>query len=72
MVVAMLVVVVVWFFFLAVGYGCHMEVVAGGVVVEVDVASWKVFVVDFFFLISSLYYFNQIAKNIDPLMLGVL
>ena len=26
-------------FFLAVGYGCHMEFVAGGVVVEVVVAS---------------------------------
>ena len=31
------------------------------------------FVVDVFIiiLISYLYYFNQIAKNIDPLMLGV-
>ena len=40
MVVAMLVVVVVLFiyFFLAVDYGCHMEVVAGGVVVEVAVS----------------------------------
>ena len=31
------------------------------------------FVVDVFIIIlmSYLYYFNQIAKNIDPLMLGV-
>ena len=26
----------------------------------------------YFILMSYLYYFNQIAKNIDPLMLGVL
>ena len=26
----------------------------------------------YFILMSSLYYFNQITKNIDPLMLGVL
>ena len=35
------------FFFLAVGCGCHIEVVAGGVVeeVDVDVAGKKVFMV---------------------------
>ena len=26
----------------------------------------------YFILMNSLYYFNQIAKNIDPLMLSVL
>ena len=26
----------------------------------------------YFILMNYLYYFNQIAKNIDPLMLGVL
>ena len=53
-------------FFLAVGSGCHVEIVAGGVIVVV-VAGWKVFVVDIFYfiLMSSLYYFNQITKNID-------
>ena len=57
------------------GYGCHMEVVASEmVVVVVVVAGWKVFLVDilYFILMNSLHYFNQIAKNIDPLMLGVL
>ena len=53
------------------GFGC---VVASGVVLEVVVPGWKVFMVDIFYfiLMNSLYYFNQIAKNIDPLMLGVL
>ena len=69
--------VVVWFFFLAMGCSCHIEVVAGGVVVEVIVGGWKVIVVNIFYftLMSYLfiyYYFNQIAKNIDPLMLGIL
>ena len=32
------------FFFLAVGCGCHIEVVVGGVVVEVDVPGGKVYV----------------------------
>ena len=32
------------FFFLSVGCGCHIEVVVGGVVVEVDVAGGKVYV----------------------------
>ena len=42
--------------------------------VEVVVACWKVFVVDMFYFIltNSLYYFNQISKNIDSLMLSVL
>ena len=26
----------------------------------------------YFILMSFLYYFNQMAKNIDPLMLGIL
>ena len=51
-----------------------VEVFTGGVVVEVVVAGWKVFVVDIFYfiLMNFLYYFNQMAKNIDPLILGVL
>ena len=51
-----------------------VEVVTAGVVVEVVVAGWKVFVVDIFYfiLMNFLYYFNQMAKNIDPLILGVL
>ena len=42
--------------------------------VLVVVAGWKVFVVDIFYfiLMNFLYYFNQMAKNIDPLILGVL
>ena len=42
--------------------------------VEVVVVGLLKFVVDVFIIIlmSYLYYFNQIAKNIDPLMLGVL
>ena len=61
-------------FFLNVGCSCHMEVGAGEVVVEVTAGGWKVVVVDLFYfiLMSSLYYFNQIAKNIDSLMLRVL
>ena len=42
---------------------------------NIDTPSWFLkFVVDVFIiiLISSLYYFNQIAKNIDLLMFGVL
>ena len=41
--------------------------------VEVVVVGLLKFVVDVFIIIlmSYLYYFNQIAKNIDPLILGV-
>ena len=62
------------FFFLAMGCGCHIEVVVGEVAVEVVVAGWKVFVVDIFYfiLMSSLCYFNQSGKNINPLILDVL
>ena len=68
-----------WFFWLWLCFFFFLlwalvEVVVG-VVVEVVVASWKVFVVDFYYyfiLMNSLYFFNQIAKNIDILMLGVL
>ena len=46
-----------------------MEVVVGGVVVEVIVDGRKVVVVDIFYfiLMNFLYYFNQIAKNINLL-----
>ena len=51
------------------GSSCHMEVVVGGVVVEVIVDGRKVVVVDIFYfiLINFLYYFNQMTKNINLL-----
>ena len=56
------------FFFPTIGCGCHSGGGGGGC------GLFLKFVVDVFIiiLVSSLYYFNQIAKNIDPLILGVL
>ena len=63
-----------WVFFFFPLLRTMVEVVTGGVVVEVVVAGWKVFVVDIFYfiLMNFLYYFNQMERNIDPLILGVL
>ena len=44
------------YFFLVMCYGCHMEVVASKVVVEVVVAGWKVFVV---YILYFIFYFNE-------------
>ena len=64
-----------WFFFFFPYYGLLVVVVVGVVVANGggDCGWLLKFVMDVFIIIlmSYLYYFNQIAKNIDLLMLNV-